>query len=143
VNRPTHFFTPDNINKLAGSYRAVVTLVGFQLLVTIVPVLLMLPQIESLFPVAGVLLVIRPLVLLITLVLLPIFSFRVFDALGSTFKLLWAVLSVIPIINLFVLLWLNSQASSKCREAGVPVGLFGPKSIPQGKTANSGEDSSN
>jgi len=119
--------TSDDLERLAGSYKAVVALIGLQLCVTGVPMLLALVGGELLLPVAAILLVLRPVVLFFTVLTLPIFAYRVFDALGASLKLIWALLAIIPLINLFVLGWMSRKATTKCEELGVPVGLFGPK----------------
>ncbi len=115
------------LSRLAGSYKAVVILIGLQLCVTGVPVLLALVGGESFMPIAVTLVIIRPIVLLLTVLVLPIYTYRVFDALGSKLKVIWAILAIVPILNIIVLGWMSRQASVRCRELGVPVGLFGPK----------------
>jgi len=118
---------PDHLERLARSYKTVVALVGAQLCVTGLPLLLGLVGREFLFPIVVALLSWRPLVLLITVVTIPVFAYRVFDALGSKLKVLWAALAIIPIINLFVLGWMSRKAARKCEEFQIAVGLLGPK----------------
>jgi hypothetical protein len=115
------------LSKLAGSYKAVVILIGLQLCVTVVPILLVLVGGESLMSIAVALRMLRPIVLLLTVLFLPVYTYRVFDALGSKLKVIWAILAIVPILNIIVLGWMSRQASVRCRELGVPIGLFGPK----------------
>jgi hypothetical protein len=62
-----------------------------------------------------------------TLVMLAVFAFQTTRGMGSKIPALWAVLMLVPCFNSITLLVLSSKATAACREAGIPVGLLGPK----------------
>ncbi len=101
---------------LAFNYRAVVLLVGVQMIASAV---------SRSMP--GPLALLLSLVLLGTIFALPVFAYRTARALGSDIAWLWAILVFVPCVNLVALLVLSSLATAACRKRGIPVGLLGPK----------------
>jgi hypothetical protein len=66
---------------------------------------------------------------LCTIAALVYYGYRTAEALGSTLAWAWAVGMLVPCANVVTLLILSSRATGVCRAAGIPVGLFGPKTV--------------
>jgi hypothetical protein len=64
---------------------------------------------------------------LVTVVALGYYAFRTAQAIGSRVAVLWAIAMLVPCVNVITLLVLSSRATTACRQAGVEVGLLGPK----------------
>lgn len=64
---------------------------------------------------------------LVRLGALMYYAYRTAVALGSEVPILWPVAILIPLLSPITLLVLSARATQACRQAGVPVGFFGPK----------------
>lgn len=115
---------PD-IPKLAVAYRWLVVWFGIQLVIfvggSMIAVVLGESALGALFA------LVRLAVGLATVVALAIYAYRTATALGSNVGFLWAIAMLIPLLNAITLLVLSARSTKACREAGVPVGFFGPK----------------
>lgn len=107
--------TPATISNLAVSYRQLVLWVGAQILISVG--LLLLDSLALIFVPA----------LIVTIIALAFYAFRMAEALGSSSALLWAVAMLIPCVNIITLLVLSSKAAEVCRANGVSVGFLGPR----------------
>ena len=123
-----------NLATLSVAYRRLVLWVGVQILVALAGNLLIASLQPSL--IAIVLSLANIAVVLATIVMLSIQAFRTAKALGSRVGVLWAIAMVMPLVNLITLLALSSKATRACRQAGIPVGLLGPKLSPKTREAN-------
>jgi hypothetical protein len=115
-----------NVDDLAVSYRRLVLWFGVQLVfglfgAAIQGMAVAAPEL------ALVLMLVRLGGLLITIVALVIYAYRTAKALGSTAAVVWGVAMLIPCLNAITLLLISSRAQAACKEAGIPVGFFGPK----------------
>jgi len=115
---------PD-IPKLAVAYKWLVLWFGIQLVVTLgggmISILLGNTAFGALFE------LLRLAALLVTIGALMLYAYRTASALGSNVGWLWAIAMLIPLLNAITLLVLSARSTRACREAGVPVGFFGPK----------------
>ncbi|NOZ77641.1 MAG: hypothetical protein GXP48_00400 [Acidobacteria bacterium] len=115
-----------DMGMLAASYRRLVLWAGVQYVIIIVgafAIILARGYAETVLAVA----LARVLGILVTIVALAIYAYRTASALGSRVGVLWAVAMVIPFWNVITILVLSSRATKACRNAGIPVGFFGPK----------------
>lgn len=101
---------------VASSYRQLVLWVGGQLVISLSVMLFGRSLSLILVP-----------ALVITIVALAIYAYRTADALGSSAAPLWAVVMLVPCINVITLLVLSSKATEVCRANGIPVGFLGPR----------------
>jgi hypothetical protein len=72
----------------------------------------------------------RIISMLITLgitIALAIYAYRTARSLGSTAGLVWAIAMLVPCVNAITLLILSRNATTVCRQHGIPVGFFGPR----------------
>jgi len=73
---------------------------------------------------------------LVTIGALSYYGYRTAAAAGSDVPWLWAVAMLVPCANMIALLVLNSRAKRACRYHGIPVGLFGPTTLPSSRGRN-------
>lgn len=110
---------------LAMSYKRLVLLFGAQLLCSLfgLTALFFPPQSIVVFAIVWF----RLLAVIVTIIAITIYAYRVSKALGSRVSLLWAMAMVVPCVNTITLLALSSNATRACRANGIPVGFLGPK----------------
>jgi hypothetical protein len=58
---------------------------------------------------------------------LAYFGYRTAQEMGSGAAWVWAAGMFAPCLNVIVLLVVSGRATSFCRDAGIPVGILGPK----------------
>lgn len=114
-----------DIPKLAVAYKWLVLWFGIQLVVAIGGNIIFAVLAGS--ALGGLFALLQLAALLVTIVALVIFAYRTAAALGSGAGLLWAIAMLIPLLNAITLLVLSAKSTKACRQAGVPVGLLGPK----------------
>lgn len=110
---------------LAKSYRRLVICVGVQIVSSILASVSIRKWGNNAS--AAPLVIVINLVQLATVVLLPLYAYRVARSIGSSVGLLWALAMILPCVNLITLLVLSRIATNACRAAGIQVGILGPK----------------
>jgi hypothetical protein len=115
-----------NAETIARLYRRLVILVGIQLLVGGYVQVLSASGASASGP--GFLALIASLVLIGTFFALPVTAYQLTSQMreGRRSPILWAVLMILPCVNILSLLILSTRAQTWCQRHGVKVGLFGP-----------------
>jgi hypothetical protein len=113
----------DQMQRLSKAYRNLVLSFGAQLVLSV-----MNASVGLLDPVTGLIWSLMVLAGMVgTVVALVYFGYRTAEAMASSAPWTWAVAMLVPCANAITLLVLSSRATRMCRQAGIPVGLLGPK----------------
>jgi hypothetical protein len=110
---------------LAHAYRYLVLWFGVQLLLSFASGVVQAARMSGALEVTLSLLITAGM--LATFAALVYYGYRTAKALGSGVAWLWALLMVIPCLNVITLLALSSKATRACKENGIAVGLLGPR----------------
>ena len=113
------------LERIARLYRALVLLVGLQIL-AVVGLTALIPAIAPGEGASGAIEVISAIVRIGLFVAGMVVGYQLADALGDGNPWLWALGMLLPVINLIVLVALSSKANAWYQRAGVKVGLLGP-----------------
>lgn len=113
-----------NAEVIARLYRRLVILVGLQLVSALTVQALAAAPFAGSFLVA----VVADLLVFGTLIALPVTAYQLTSQMkeGSRSPILWAVMMLLPCVNILSLLILSSRAQAWCRLYGIKVGFFGP-----------------
>jgi hypothetical protein len=112
----------ENAEAIARLYRRLVLVVGFQLLLTVARVPLLIAAPSAAVPLA---IVVATAVLALSLTL-SITAYQLAGQMGLGSPLAWAVAMFLPCINILSLLVLSSKAQAWCKQNDIKVGLLGP-----------------
>lgn len=114
----------ENAEVIARLYRRLVILVGIQLASGLIVQALAIAR----FPGAVLVALVADVLVLGTLVALPVTAYQLTAQMkeGTRSPILWAVLMLLPCVNIISLLILSSRAQAWCRRYGIKVGFFGP-----------------
>lgn len=104
------------VEAVARNYRNLVLLVGLQILLAV------LLQVVTEPVVALVLLA----VLFTVAIAMVVFVYKLMSGLDAGSPILWALASLVPLVNLLVLAAISSKAQTWCKRHGIKVGLLGP-----------------
>lgn len=113
-----------NAEVIARLYRRLVILVGIQLVSALIVQALAVAQFAGSVLVA----LVADLLVFGTLIALPVTAYQLTSQMkeGTRSPILWAVMMLLPCVNIFSLLILSNRAQAWCRHYGIKVGFFGP-----------------
>ncbi|HEX4498544.1 MAG TPA: hypothetical protein VIE43_22900 [Thermoanaerobaculia bacterium] len=114
----------ENAETIARLYRRLVLLVGFQILLTVARIPLLMLVGAS--PILGLMGVAVGVVVVGSSLILCITAYQLAGQMGLGSPLAWALVMFLPCINVLSLLVLSSKAQAWCRQNDIKVGLLGP-----------------
>jgi uncharacterized membrane protein len=117
--------TKRNVSKLIAAYRRLVFWFGIQILIAIIGAFANFITGDTML--GFVITFARTICIVVTLVALAVYAYRTAVALELHVASLWAAAMFIPLLNAVILLVLSTKATNACRQAGIPVGFFGPR----------------
>ena len=115
---------PDQVSKLAVNYRQLILWFAAHLIISMASTIRGGQAGDQPLPFLSLVFGIE---LLVTVVALAVYAYRMAKALGSSAAPLWAIAMLTPGVNLLTFAVLDSKARAVCRAHGISIGFLGPQ----------------